>query len=57
MERASAGEVKDFLAGVFFKEENGFMESPEKMLKDCVGKLLGESKLKWSHYEDKRRGL
>lgn len=57
MERASAGEVKDFLAGIFFKEENGFMESPEKMLKDCVGKLLGESKLKWSHYEDKRRGL
>ena len=57
MERASAEGVKDFLAGIFFKEENGFMESPEKMLKDCVGKLLGESKLKWSHYEDKRRGL
>jgi len=31
--------VKDFVADAIFKEEKDFMDSPERMLKDCVEKL------------------
>ncbi|MFZ3072867.1 MAG: DNA primase, partial [Thermodesulfobacteriota bacterium] len=50
LERAEGEGVKDFLAGIFFKEEDGFMESPEKMLKDCVENILNEGKLKWKNF-------
>jgi len=33
--------ARDWIAGALFNENDGFVESPEKMLEDCIGKVFG----------------
>ncbi|MEE9613865.1 MAG: DNA primase [Thermodesulfobacteriota bacterium] len=39
-------EVKNWMAGVLFKEDDGFVESPERMLDDCLNKVLNRGRPK-----------
>lgn len=40
--------LKGLVAGTLFKDGDGFIEAPEKMLKDCLKKILSRGKLKMS---------
>jgi DNA primase len=44
MDMAEDEEVKNWIAAELLKEDDGFIESPEKMLEDCLKKVLNEGK-------------
>ncbi len=39
-------EILNWISGVLIREDDGFIESPEKMLADCVARVTGAGKLK-----------
>ncbi len=38
--------VRGFIAGLLIKDDDGFIEEPEKMLKDCLNRILNKGKIK-----------
>jgi DNA primase len=44
MDSTEDEEVRSWIAGVLLNEDDGFIESPEKMLEDCVKKVLNAGK-------------
>jgi DNA primase len=44
MEAAEDEQARSWIAGVLLKEDDGFIESPEKMLEDCLRKVLNAGK-------------
>ena len=39
-------DILNWISGVIIREDDGFIESPEKMLADCVARVTGAGKLK-----------
>ncbi len=46
IEAAGDEEVKRCIAGLLFKDDDGFIEAPEKMLEDSLKRLLNKGKIK-----------
>jgi len=46
IEAAGTEEVRNSIAGLLFKEDDGFIEAPEKMLEDSLKRLLNKGKIK-----------
>ncbi len=44
VDSAEDEEVKSWIAGELLKQDDGFIESPEKMLEDCIEKVLNAGK-------------
>jgi DNA primase len=48
-------DILNWISGVLLRDDDGFIESPEKMLSDCVGRVKGVGLLKPSTLEQIRK--